>query len=236
MSLLYHRSLRDGLTGKYAEVVARLEPKCSVLDVGCHTGYLVEALLDRGFEARGIDGDSEAVAVATRAGLPVRCVDLNGPELQTADLGNYDAILLLDILEHLHDPAALLASLQGHLNPNGKLLITGPNVAYWSVRKELLLGRWNYTDGGILDRTHVWFFTARTWRSLVESAGYRICRCVPGEGMIPLEHVLLRIPVLSKLVSGVRRLLLGCLPNLFAIVFLLEAVPQEFAVWTEKGV
>lgn len=226
MSLQYHRDLSAGLVDKYAAVAERLLPGSRVLDVGCHTGYFVAALAARGFAVQGIDADQEAVAVAQRNGVAAACADIESPSFPPPELGEFDVILLMDVLEHLRDPADLLRRLKRLLGANGKVVVTGPNVAYWAVRKNLLLGRWNYTDGGILDRTHLCFFTARTWRELLESAGYSVVRLDPGEAMFPLEHWFRRLPLLGRADRFIRNCCMRLMPNLVAIVFLIEAVPR----------
>ncbi|HLD78316.1 MAG TPA: methyltransferase domain-containing protein, partial [archaeon] len=88
--------------------------------------------------------------------------------------GSYEAVLLADVLEHLREPERLLLRLKPRLTENGFLLVSIPNVANWKVRLQLVRGRWRYTDTGILDRTHLRFYTHRTARTLLEDAGYRI--------------------------------------------------------------
>jgi len=87
---------------------------------------------------------------------------------------SYDSILLSDVLEHLVDPLYVLHGLARHLTPGGKVVVSVPNVAHWSVRKDLLMGRWEYTDEGILDRTHLRFLTLATAAELMRAGGYRI--------------------------------------------------------------
>ncbi len=85
-----------------------------------------------------------------------------------------DAILLADVLEHLRAPHDLLGLAAANLAPDGTIFISIPNVANLAIRLHLLLGRFEYQDRGILDRTHVRFFTRTTARRLVKSAGLRI--------------------------------------------------------------
>ena len=129
-----------------------------------------------------------------------------------------------DLLEHCVHPSEVLKSLQKNIKPNGKIIITGPNVAYWAVRKDLLLGRWNYTDSGVMDRTHLHFYTASTWQSLIENSGYKISLMEGAEGMIPLQTKLLKCRIPESLVKSLLNLALEKMPELFTIVFLIEAV------------
>jgi Methyltransferase domain len=123
---------------------------------------------------------------------------------------------------------AYLDGLLGLLKPSGRLLCTGPNVAYWAMRKDLLLGRWDYQDTGIMDRTHLHFYNAKTWQELVERAGYKVEKFQSVEGMIPLEGRLQRMSRLRPLIAGLRNLAIGYAPSLFTIVYFMEAMARHY--------
>jgi len=86
----------------------------------------------------------------------------------------FDYIVFADVLEHLVDPWSVLELLRSHLMPSGNVLLSVPNVAHWSVRLNLLLGRFEYTNGYLMDRSHLRWFTRRSARAMVELAGYRV--------------------------------------------------------------
>ena len=86
----------------------------------------------------------------------------------------YDVVLFLDVLEHLAHPEEVLIAARGWLRPRGIVLCSIPNVAHWRVRLSLLRGRFDYEDVGLLDRTHLRWYTRRTARELVAGAGYQI--------------------------------------------------------------
>ena len=92
------------------------------------------------------------------------------------------------VLEHLRDPLAQLRTLLTRVKPGASVVISLPNVANWTVRLSILAGRFTYRDRGLLDRTHLRFFTLRTARALIEESGCRIERCDPTP--IPLTLVL----------------------------------------------
>lgn len=163
MSTIHHRSFPKGLDGKYAKVDHRLPPGCSVLEIGCHTGYFSRVLMERGYQVLGIEIDDEAARVAKHAGVPVICGNVEDSSSILPINKTFDVILLMDVIEHLRNPLDVLKGLKSALDTHGRLIITGPNVAYWAVRKDLLLGRWNYVDAGILDRSYLRFYTASTW-------------------------------------------------------------------------
>ena len=86
----------------------------------------------------------------------------------------FDRVLLLDVLEHLVRPERLLAEVRPALKESGRLVVSVPNVANITVRLALLFGRFHYTDRGILDRTHLNFYTRKTARAFLEENGWEI--------------------------------------------------------------
>ena len=135
----------------------------------------------------------------------------------------FDVVVCADVLEHLDDPAAVLARVRRWLSPRGVLFVSLPNVANVAIRLALLAGRFEYAEAGILDRTHLRFFTRRSARRLVENAGFRIRRLHPTP--IPAE---LAIPVLRRapLRAPARALFSAAAsvwPTLFGYQFVIEA-------------
>ena len=97
-------------------------------------------------------------------------------------------VLLSDVLEHLPDPPRLLEEVRSLLKPGGQLIASLPNVVHWSVRAQVALGKFEYTNRGILDRGHLRFFTRSTAQRMFEAAGFRVkeVRTTPA----PWENVL----------------------------------------------
>lgn len=145
----------------------------SVLDVGCATGYLAEALAARGCTVSGIEVDADAAELARPHLETLVVADLESTDLADAFPGaQFDVVVFGDVLEHLSDPLRALRSAVTLLAPGGSVVLSVPNVAHGSVRLALLAGEWNYTDRGLLDSTHVRFFTYETLTALVEEAGF----------------------------------------------------------------
>jgi 2-polyprenyl-3-methyl-5-hydroxy-6-metoxy-1,4-benzoquinol methylase len=144
----------------------------TVLDVGCATGYLARALVERGCTVSGFERDPEAAAVAS--GFLDKLVV---GDLETVDLGeafgggSYDAIVFGDVLEHLRDPLPVLRQAKTLLAPGGSVVASIPNVAHGSVRLALLQGRFDYRPLGLLDETHLRFFTRASIERLLRLAG-----------------------------------------------------------------
>jgi len=150
-----------------------------VLDVGCAQGNVGAGIKERqGAEVWGIETDPAAAAIAGKRLDRVIATPVEEAMSELPD-GYFDAIVLADVLEHLADPAAVLSGLARKLTANGELVVSLPNVAHWSVVQDLLQGRWNYQDAGILDRTHLRFFTRKTALELFTAAGFLATSVTP---------------------------------------------------------
>lgn len=226
ISMHYHREFERGLVGKYARVAQLLAPESSILEVGCHTGYFARTLIARGHRVMGLESDAQAAEIALKAGVPVVVTDVEDARLDEQIHGAFDVILLMDVLEHLRAPEQTLVRLKRLIGPKGCIIVTGPNVAYWAVRKELGFGHWNYTDTGILDRTHLHFYTSQTWRALLQESGYRIIHSEAAEGMLPFETPLSRLPQPGDWLIRFKQTMLRRAPEWFSIVYLFQAVPS----------
>ncbi len=144
----------------------------SVLDVGCASGYLGTGLMARGCEVSGVEIDPEDAEKAREVLREVKVANLNDTTLdELFEPASFDRVVFGDVLEHLLDPARALRSAVSLLKPGGAVVLSVPNVAHGSVRLALLQGRWDYTDTGLLDRTHVSFFTYESLMATLHAEG-----------------------------------------------------------------
>lgn len=198
----------------FVREVAKHRSVAMVLDVGCWNGTLGATLIrDCGAVVDGIEREAEQAAAAIKIGYrAVAVADLDG-EIPSADGRMYDFILFGDVLEHLKHPREVLANISRRLNPGGQVLISLPNIAFVGNRLTHLLGRWDYRDYGILDRTHLRFFTKRTMIELAQDVGLRVIRI---DGYVGLNRYpwIIREPL---------RFLGRVWPSLFAIQIVLSA-------------
>ncbi len=157
----------------HMRTLAYLRPGERVLEIGCSSGALTERIAASGCRVTGIEVRADAAEKARRFSEEVLVGDLATMPLPL-QLSSFDAILLIDILEHLADPIGALRRLFPLLREGGRIVVAIPNVAHWSIRFRLLAGRFDYEDSGILDRTHLRFYTRDTARAMLERAGLEI--------------------------------------------------------------
>lgn len=140
-----------------------------LLDIGAAHGYLAAAFRSQGFRVTGIEADRVLGEEAARHCDHFLLLDLDGslPEFPAP----YDVMVFGDVLEHLKNPLSVLRQLTASLKEDGAVIVSLPNVANLYVRLSLLLGRFDYQDRGILDRTHLHFFTRKTFLQFLNCAG-----------------------------------------------------------------
>jgi SAM-dependent methyltransferase len=197
-----------------------------VIDVGCGSGALGRALKAKRpeVEVRGVE------LVAAQAAIARGCLDdvhLGGAEEPLP--GHWpapDCVIFADVLEHLTDPWQVVRQYRALLRPGGSVVASIPNVANRLVLGGLLRHRWDYAAFGILDRTHLRFFTRETAIELFQNAGFRVrrvARVVEGLGQKPLGQLVRRV---INWESGVERKYpgpLGIALDAFTVQFLIVA-------------
>jgi 2-polyprenyl-3-methyl-5-hydroxy-6-metoxy-1,4-benzoquinol methylase len=146
----------------------------SVLDLGCGRARLGLEVERLGYTVAGIDNSPVACAAARTRISEVIELDFMNPDAVAAALNGrqFDWIMAADVLEHSAEPETALGFYRRFLKPDGRLIVSLPNVAVWDNRFRLLLGRFDYRDSGVMDRTHLRFFTFRTARELIVEAGF----------------------------------------------------------------
>lgn len=147
-----------------------------VLDFGSSTGYFGKLLIDsKKCEVDGVEIDEADFAEASKVLNLMYSFDLDTEDWPSELFENrYDVLFFGDILEHLKYPERVLMKAKPLLKKNGRILISTPNIAHISTRLELLSGEFNYESTGLLDNTHLKYYTLRTLKQLAADAEYKI--------------------------------------------------------------
>lgn len=204
------------------KLVRNLKPQ-SITDIGCGPGYVAKHCKDTGIRVTGLDmyppleGTMDAYhkVVLESDPLPV-------------DPFDSDAVLMLDIIEHLANPEAFLIGMRNdsvHLHQSSRektLILSTPNIAFIMPRLNLLFGRFNYAERGILDITHKRLFTRSSLRHCLETCGYQVEKMHP----VGLAFEVVFKGVLGKVLARLSWFAACILPTLFAAQFLVICHPS----------
>jgi len=175
-----------------ARLLRQLPERGRILELGPGPGAMTHVLATRGYQVTVLENDPQAVQALQVLDIQVIECDLNDDSDWSTKLASYakqkhfDAILACDVLEHLYQPEVVLCRLSDFLEPQGRLVISIPNIAYAGVVAALRNGAFDYDDTGQLDRTHVRFFTRRNMEMVLLETGW-----VPRywqANQVPIEH------------------------------------------------
>ncbi|HEU4888920.1 MAG TPA: class I SAM-dependent methyltransferase [Thermoanaerobaculia bacterium] len=164
-----------------------------VLDAGCGFATTSERIQQLGNEVTGLEESAVACEVASK-----RLAHVVQADLQQADLGEaqFDVLIFADVLEHVPWPVGVLRKYLRWLAPGGSVIVSLPNVGLWSVRFAHLFGSWQYEETGVLDRTHLRFFTRKSARWLLGECGLSPIATTYNPGIVrPL------VPLAKKLLA-----------------------------------
>ena len=149
-----------------------------ILEAGCSSGYFGASLRACGHVVWGIEPFQHAAQAAQDVLDHVYVGDIQS-FFDEFPNERFDVIVFGDVLEHLDNPVSVLQKCRKFLNPNGRVVASIPNVSHLAIRAMLIEGRWDYSDLGILDRTHLRFFTRDSAIEMFSDAGYQVHQISP---------------------------------------------------------
>lgn len=192
-------TFKEEIHGSHATILRILKrlPRGRVLEIGCADGFFSERIAFL-HEVWGVEVDSEDAQKAERFCKKVYVGDIEEIEIDN----KFNIVLLADVLEHTRNPITVLKKVGDWLTENGIIILSVPNIAHLFVRLSLLAGKFDYMERGILDKTHLKFFTRNSIDNLLKKTGYNI-----------IERDITPLPLLEIL--GVKRnRMLDCVESL----------------------
>lgn len=171
-----YKSNLENPNGAHYKVVSRIPRGADVLELGCAQGYMTHYLgAERNCRVWAVEIDPQAAEQARPHAQQVIVADLDrAPWPEQLDRSSFDVIVLADVLEHLQYPAQTLRICAGLLAPEGRIVLSLPNISHQLVIAMLLRGDFVYGEIGLLDSTHVRFFTPSSFARLAAETGFSV--------------------------------------------------------------
>lgn len=165
----------------------------TVLEIGSSSGYMTRAFLDNNCVVDVVEFDKEAVVKLPKKVRKIFNLSIEDSKIYK-ELDKYEFIVMADVLEHLVRPEMVLKELVKAVS-GAKLLVSLPNVASWTMRKQLFFkGDFEYQESGLLDKTHLHFYTVKTLPKLLSENGWKVESVTGTVVRLPLEGFISRIP------------------------------------------
>ena len=186
-----------------------------ILEVGCGGGETGKTLREKGLEEIvGIEINEEFAKEGKSNYDRLIIGDVEKITLPYEE-GHFDCILYGDVLEHLVDPWQVLENHKAYLKSRGTIICSIPNIRHYRIIKKLVFkGKWEYEESGIMDRTHLRFFTLHSIQKMLDEAGFEI-------------EKIIRRPSAANWIKGLNKLLGNRLINLLVRQYILLAVKRE---------
>lgn len=193
-----------------------IPPGSKVLEIGCGSGRLANLLtIRKKCRVYCVEKEPAMAGIARN-----KCVEMLNMDIETEELpyerGAFACIILGNVLEHMKEPSKILANLKKYLSDDGFLIYSVPNIVNWHSRMTIFLGKFEYAESGVFDKTHLRFYNLNSAKKLAEDAGYRII------WMDVTPSIYLFKEKLNFLWYGLAKLW----KNLFADEFIIKAIPS----------
>lgn len=196
----HNLSSKEELPSEWKTILGWIGNNKTVLEVGCHTGDLSRRLKEGSCNVTGLEINSKALDEARPFLENAICGDIESPETwRLLQNQKFDVILFEHVLEHLTDPWQILKKSGELLIPGGIIIIALPNISNAENRFQMLFGNFNYTEIGVMDKTHLRFFNQKTARELITQAGLKVVDYACPWRVNPVRELLDHLPLLNVL-------------------------------------
>lgn len=172
----------------------------NILSLGCGSAALEEKLeKEYNCKVTGLDYDKNAIELAKKKISKAFTFNLEKDSLNTVlKKDKFNIVILADILEHLRNPEKVLTEIKEFLSKDGLIITSIPNIANWSVRLKLLFGEFNYTSHGLLDKTHLKFYTLKNAKRLICNNNYKIEKIYYSTSLVNIIYKKIKREHISK--------------------------------------
>lgn len=226
---IYDKTYKEnGLSQTQRKIIDLVGSEMKILEVGSSTGYMTRIFANNNCVVDVIEVDEQATAKAKKYARKIVNMSIEDEKVLN-DLDQvYDYIVLADVLEHLVNPSKVLKNLVKVAGKNTKLVISMPNIASWVMRKQLFFqGDFEYQDSGVLDKTHLHFYTPETLKKLLKDSGWNVVELIGTITRLPFEAKFLEFPIISNIYKLFRQKIIEKYKNLSYYHFIVMAVKSN---------
>lgn len=218
---------KHGLSQTQQEILNRVGKNKIVLEIGSSTGYMTKAFLKNLCIVDVVEKSKEALKKIPKKVRKTVEYSIEDEKIEKLLFKDYNFIILADVLEHLVDPEKTLKILSKIASKNTKLLISLPNISSWIMRKQLFFkGDFEYQESGVLDKTHLHFYTVETAPKLLSENGWEVKKIIGTIARLPFEESLNKLPVIRLLFKIIYPKLVEKYRNLSYYHFLVIAIKK----------
>ncbi len=187
-----------GLSPSQEKIIELIGKHKKVLEVGSSSGYMTSQLKKNGCIVDALEIDIAAIKKVEKIARKVFSISIEDKKAVGLKKEKYDFITLADVLEHLVSPEVALRNLRKLCDERTIIIVSTPNIASWPMRKQLFFkGDFEYTETGLLDKTHLHFYTPKTLPVFLEEKGFEVLAVIGTVTCLPLDSKLLTLPILG---------------------------------------
>lgn len=191
---------RNGLSKTQQEIINLIGSQKTVLEIGSSTGYMTRFLLQNKCIVDVVEKNNKAIPKLPKGIRKIINISIEDNKIGNLISSDYDFIVLADVLEHLVDPEKTLKNLCKVASKYTRLIISLPNIASWVMRKQLFFhGDFQYQESGILDKTHLHFYTVNTLPKILLENGWKTEQIIGTITRFPIEETIKKLPIIGLL-------------------------------------
>lgn len=201
MSQVYGKIFKQApLSPSHIKIIELVGENKEVLELGASTGYLTKEFNKNNCRIDIVEKDPEDALKAKKFANKVYIGSLDESKFLDGIRGKYDVVVAADVIEHLENHQQVLTFVKNAIKKDGIGIISLPNIACWRIRKDLFFdGKFEYQEEGILDKTHLKFFTYHTIQKVLSGVGLKIVQIYQMDTEYPLKNIILKLGKIGRI-------------------------------------